>query len=210
MKVFIWTTSCYTNNIVVTSLWKNHSHCRIQHWLSFILMITSYIKPWGLPIPQFHRVCTLLESGVFVEMYDTCDVYIFWIGTTAEESDKGFKKFIFKEISQFIKLDECGVPVHPIAAQNTGNKYSQVVLHHLSIKQFSKITGHLTPHRTVFWGYWHWPQCMVAGPCLPPASLWSKRRAHPCQVHCYDLWHLQVPVGQKSRCGKVCGLSCST
>lgn len=102
------------------------------------------------------------------------------------------------------------MPLHSIAAQNTGNKYSQVVLHHLSIKQFSKITGHLTPHRTVFWGYWHWPQCMVAGPCLPPGSLWSKRRARPCQVHCYDLWRLQVPVGQKSRCGKVCGLSCST
>lgn len=61
-------------------------------------MITSYIKPWGLPIPQFHRVCTLLESGVFVEMYDNCDVhvYIYWIGATAEEASRSF---IFKEIS---------------------------------------------------------------------------------------------------------------
>ena len=74
-----------------------------------------YIKPWGLLIPLFHKVhvCTLLEPGVFVEMSENCNEYIFWIGTTAQQSADELKQFIFREISQFTELDLSGVPHHP-------------------------------------------------------------------------------------------------
>ena len=113
----------------------------------------------------FHQVCTL--SGVFVEMYDNCDIHIFWIGATEAESAKSFKEFVFKETSQFIKLDECGVPLHPVAAQRMGRKYSHVVLHHLSVDQFSKITGHLTQLLSGVIGTHHNTWSQAAGcPCL--------------------------------------------
>ena len=42
---------------------------------------------------------------MFVEMYDNCNVYIFWIGATEVESAVNFKKFIFREITKYIELD---------------------------------------------------------------------------------------------------------
>ena len=40
-----------------------------------------------------------------------------------------------------MELDVCGVPLHPVSAHRRGQKYLHVVLHHLTVKQFS---GHLT------------------------------------------------------------------
>ena len=78
-------------------------------------------------------------------MYDNCDVHIFWIGATEVESAVNLKKFIFREITQYIELDVCGVPLHPASAPRIGGqKYSKIVLHHLTIRQFATIVEHLT------------------------------------------------------------------
>ena len=94
---------------------------------------------------QFPRTTryVLLESAVSVEMYDNCSEYTFWIGATADISVNSFKHFIFDEISQYVELDECGVLHHPTIIDG-GSKYSQVILHHLSLRQFTKIVQHLT------------------------------------------------------------------
>ena len=78
----------------------------------------------------------------------------------AEQSANNFQQFIFQEIAQFIELAECGVPHHPVAARDTGNQYSQVMLHHLSLMQFTKIVGHLTKEFSgiVGTGYNMWSQ----------------------------------------------------
>ena len=51
-------------------------------------------------------------------------------------------------------------PHHPVAARDTGNQYSQVILHHLSLIQFTKIIGHLTKQFSgiVGTGYNTWSQ----------------------------------------------------
>ena len=60
------------------------------------------------------------------------------------QSAVNFKKSIFLEITQYIELDVCGVPLHPASAPRIGGqKYSEIVLHHLTIRQFATIV-HLT------------------------------------------------------------------
>ena len=47
--------------------------------------------------------------------------------------------------SQYIELDVCGVSLHPASAPRIGGqKYSEIVLHYLTIRQFAKIAEHLT------------------------------------------------------------------
>ena len=64
-------------------------------------------------------------------------------------------RFVFRKVAQFTELSDCGVPHHPVAAWDTGNQHSQVVLHHLTLRQFSKIVEHLT--KLLLWaghGFW--------------------------------------------------------
>ena len=46
-------------------------------------------------------------------------------------------------MQQFIWLNKCGVPHHPVVANNTGNQHCQVVLHHLHVNDASDLVLHL-------------------------------------------------------------------
>ena len=110
------------------------------------------------------RVCCVWTTAMNIktnQMYQTTTA-------TAEQSTNKFQQFIYSknQIAQFIGLAECEVPHHPVAARNTGNQYSQVILHHLSLIQFTKIIGHLT--KQFFWDCWRRLQYMATGPPLCP------------------------------------------
>ena len=54
---------------------------------------------------------------------------------------------ILKIKGQFITLDRCGVPNHPIEAAQTGDTYCLTILHHLTTVESSRIVYHLNSFR---------------------------------------------------------------
>ena len=86
-----------------------------------------------------------------------------------------FKTFILREITQYIELDVCGVPLHPASAPRIGGqKYSEIVLHHLTIRQFATIVQHLTDLFSGVVGSYH--NAWLQAPGCPAGA--GEGRAH--------------------------------